>query len=155
MKGATRGLWEEWLIFVVCSQTFALFWLIKTAVPVEIFRLSFHMFACTCSNVIYSFLAKSFLIFLCYPYFSTFFPTCFDFLIELSCVKTSLCVLDSSIYNFVCTSFLGDTAPSRLNFSVPSIIPPSNTRLSSIWLFNLFWFVLQIFIKTSFRCHFI
>ena len=33
------------VIFVVCSQTFALFWLRKTAVPVKIFWLSFCVFA--------------------------------------------------------------------------------------------------------------
>ena len=30
-------------IFVVCLQTFALFWLRKTAVPVEILRYSFRV----------------------------------------------------------------------------------------------------------------
>ena len=42
------NLWEHMTrssdaIFIVCSQTFTLFWLIKTAVTVEIFWLSFHV----------------------------------------------------------------------------------------------------------------
>ena len=35
-------------IFVVCSKTFTLFRLIKTAVPVEISRYSFRVFSCAC-----------------------------------------------------------------------------------------------------------
>ena len=35
-------------VFVVCSQTFALFRLRKTAMPVEISRYSFRVFVCAC-----------------------------------------------------------------------------------------------------------
>jgi len=47
-------------IFVVCRQTFALFWSIKTAVPVKIFRYSFRVFSCACPTVISSISGKSF-----------------------------------------------------------------------------------------------
>ena len=47
-------------ILVVCSQTFALFWLIKMAVPVKIFRCSFRVFSCACPTVISSISGKSF-----------------------------------------------------------------------------------------------
>ena len=47
-------------IFVVCLHTLILFWLRKTAVTVEIFRLSFHMFACAFPMVISSIFVKSF-----------------------------------------------------------------------------------------------
>ena len=47
-------------IFVVCSQTFTLFRLIKTAVPVEISRYSFRVFSCACPTVISSISGKSF-----------------------------------------------------------------------------------------------
>ena len=46
--------------FVVCSQTFALFWLRKTAVPVKIFWYSFRVFLCACPTVISSNSGKSF-----------------------------------------------------------------------------------------------
>ena len=44
---------------VVCSQTFALFWLRKTTVPVKIFQF-FHVFTCACTTVISSIFGKSF-----------------------------------------------------------------------------------------------
>ena len=47
-------------IFVVCSQTFTLFWLRKLAVPVEISRYSFRVFVCACLFVISSIPGKSF-----------------------------------------------------------------------------------------------
>ena len=47
-------------IFVMCSQTFTLFRLIKTAMPVEISRYSFHLFVCDCPSVISSIPGKSF-----------------------------------------------------------------------------------------------
>ena len=47
-------------IFVVCSQTFTLFRLIKMAVPVEISRYSFRVFVCACPSVISSIPGKSF-----------------------------------------------------------------------------------------------
>ena len=37
-----------------------IFWLIKTAVPVKIFRYSFHVFSCACPTVISSISGKSF-----------------------------------------------------------------------------------------------
>ena len=46
-------------IFVVCSHTFAPFWL-RTGVSVEIFRLNFHVFLCACPTVISSIFGKSF-----------------------------------------------------------------------------------------------
>ena len=47
-------------IFVVCSHTFTLFWLRKTAMSVKIFQFSFRVFACACPTVIYSIFGKSF-----------------------------------------------------------------------------------------------
>ena len=47
-------------IFVVCSQTFTRFRLIKTAVPVKISRYSFRVFACAWPSVISSIPGKSF-----------------------------------------------------------------------------------------------
>ena len=47
-------------VFVVCSKTFTLFWLRKTAVPVEISRYSFRVFVCACPFVISSIPGKSF-----------------------------------------------------------------------------------------------
>ena len=47
-------------IFVECSETFTLFRLKKTAVPVEISRYSFRLFVCACPSVISSIPGKSF-----------------------------------------------------------------------------------------------
>ena len=47
-------------IFVVCSQIFTLFWLIKTAVPVEISRYSIRVFSCAYPTVISSISGWSF-----------------------------------------------------------------------------------------------
>ena len=47
-------------IFVVCSQTFTLFQMRKTAVPVEISRYSFRVLVCACPFVISSIPGKSF-----------------------------------------------------------------------------------------------
>ena len=46
-------------VFFVCSQTFTLFRLRKTAMPVEIYRYSFHVFVCVCPFVISSIPGKS------------------------------------------------------------------------------------------------
>ena len=40
-------------VFVVCSQTFTLFRLRKTAVPAEISRYSFRVFVCACRFVFF------------------------------------------------------------------------------------------------------
>ena len=47
-------------VFVMCSQTFTLFRLRKTAVRVEISRCSFRVFVCACPSVISSISGKSF-----------------------------------------------------------------------------------------------
>jgi hypothetical protein len=57
-------------IFVVCSQTFALFWLRKMAMPVKIFRLSFRVSTCACPTVTSSVVGKSFHF--PFPYFMHF-----------------------------------------------------------------------------------
>ena len=54
-------------IFIVCSQTFTLFRLIKTAVPVKISLYSFRVFSCACPSVISSISGKSFRF--PFPYF--------------------------------------------------------------------------------------
>ena len=55
-------------IFVVCSQTFTLFLLIKAAMPLEISRYSFCVFSCACPSVISSISGKSFHF--PFPYFA-------------------------------------------------------------------------------------
>ena len=65
-------------VFVVCSQTFTLFRLRMTAVPVEISRYSFRVFVCACHFVISSIPGKSFLsLNLWFSYFGTFLSTWF------------------------------------------------------------------------------
>jgi hypothetical protein len=64
-------------IFVVFSHTFILFWLRKTAVNVEIFRLSFRVFACAFPMVISSIFVKSFPF--PYPHFVLFVLRYFHF----------------------------------------------------------------------------
>ena len=51
---------NDGVTIVVCSQTFTLFRLRKTAVPVEISRYSFRVFVCACPSVISSVPGKSF-----------------------------------------------------------------------------------------------
>ena len=47
-------------IFVMCSHTFIIFWLSKTAVTIEIFWSSFRVFACAFPTVISSSFGKGF-----------------------------------------------------------------------------------------------
>ena len=63
IKGPPGGTFHKLssdAFFVVCSQTFTLFRLKKTAVPVEISRYSFRVFVCACPLVISSIPGKSF-----------------------------------------------------------------------------------------------
>ena len=62
------------------SHTFILFWLRKTAVTVEIFQLSFRVFACAFPMVISSIFGKSFLF--PFPYFVLFVLRYFPFLVS-------------------------------------------------------------------------
>ena len=64
-------------VFVVCSQTFTLFRLRKTSVPVEIPRYSFRVFVCACPLLISSIPGKSF--YFPFPYFVIFVLQYFPF----------------------------------------------------------------------------
>ena len=59
LGGTFRKLSSD-AVFVVCSQTFTLFRLRKTAVPVKISRYSFRVFVCACPSVTSSIPDKSF-----------------------------------------------------------------------------------------------
>ena len=87
-------------IFVVCSHTFALLWLRKTALSVEIFWLSSRVFMCACPMMISSIFGKSFHF--PFPYFMLsvllYFPfsvVCYKILI----VSVLLPIKQCSTYN--------------------------------------------------------
>ena len=61
-------------IFVMCSHTFTLFWLRKTAMSAQIFWFSFHVFLCACPMVISSIFGKSFHF--PFPYFGLSDESC-------------------------------------------------------------------------------
>ena len=73
-------------IFTVCLHTFILFWLRKTSVIVEIFKIRFHVFVCAFFLEISSIFSKSFHF--PFPYFVFSVLRCFPF--HTDCYKFHL-----------------------------------------------------------------